>query len=301
MHSVSFENDAVRMEVWPQIGGKISSIIDKSDGYELLFSYPAELPEGPHYDEPYSDHWYCGWDECFPSIAPANYPNHPYSGTAVPDHGELWGIPATTAVPTKDGITTVWHGLRFGYRLTRKLYLEGCSVVAEYALSNLAPFEFRYIWAMHALLSLEIPVELNAMSAKRFRLSHDADGTTLDTPFNWPTTSEGDQLSHPQSLPPRKGWKLFSEQPIADVFRIVYPTRGRSLQFKYGSETGVPAYWGVWINTGGWDGVHHFAIEPTTGRHDQIDRAIQDDSAGRVEGFGRAAWSVSLNLGPGDS
>ena len=41
-----------------------------------------------------------------------------------PDHGELWGLP-TTAVPTKDGITTVWHGLRFGYRLTRKLYLEG--------------------------------------------------------------------------------------------------------------------------------------------------------------------------------
>jgi hypothetical protein len=298
MHPVCFENDAIRMEVWPQIGGKVSSIIDKADGYELLFNYPVELPDGPHYDEQYSDHWYCGWDECFPGIAPAIYPLHPYSGTAVPDHGELWGIPATTAVPTKDGITTVWHGLRFGYRLTRKLYLDGASVIAEYSLSNLAPFEFRYVWAMHALLSLEIPVELNPMSARKFRLSHDAEGAAIDAEMDWPITPAGERLSLPKDLPQRKGWKLFSQHRIDNCFKIIYPTRQRSLQIDYRSESGVPAYWGIWINTGGWDGVHHFAIEPTTGRHDQIDRAIQDDSAGRVDGFAKADWSVTLSLGP---
>jgi hypothetical protein len=297
MHPVSFENDAIRMEVWPQIGGKVSSIVDKSDGYDLLFNYPAELPDGPHYDEPYSDHWYSGWDECFPGIAPSNYPLHPYTGTAVPDHGELWGIPVTTAVPTKDGITTVWHGLRFGYRLTRKLYLDGPSVIAEYTLANLAPFEFRFVWAMHALLSLAKPVELDPMSAKRFRLSHDADGTSIDSAFSWPVTAAGERLSHPDTLPARKAWKLFSQEPIGDCFRIAYPTRQRALRIQYASENSLPAYWGVWINTGGWNGVHHFAIEPTSGRHDQIDRAIKDDSAGRVEGFGRATWSVSLHLG----
>jgi len=298
MHSVSIENDAIRMEVWPQIGGKVSSIVDKADGFELLFNYPAELPDGPHYDEPYSDHWYCGWDECFPAIAPSIYPQHPYSGTAVPDHGELWGIPATTAVPTKDGITTVWHGLRFGYRLTRKLYLAGPSVIAEYTLVNLAPFEFRYVWAMHALLSLTVPVELDAKSAKRFRLSHDAVGTAIDTPFDWPDAPGGERLSHPTNLPPRKGWKVFSQEPIGDGFHVHYPTRQRALKVNYASEQCLPAYWGIWINTGGFDGVHHFAIEPTAGRHDQIDRAIKDDSAGRIEGFGKAAWSVSLNLEP---
>lgn len=298
MHPLSFQNDAVSMQVWPQIGGKVSSIIDKADGYELLFHYPAELPDTPHYDEKYSDHWYCGWDECFPAIAPGIYPRHPYSGTAVPDHGELWGIPVTTAVPTKDGITTVWHGLRFGYRLTRKLYLDGPSLHAEYSLSNLAPFEFRYVWALHALLSMEIPVELDPTSAKKFRLSHDANGAAVESEVDWPTTAAGERLCSPRDLPQRKGWKLFSQRPIDNCFKIIYPSRKRSLQIQYASESGVPAYWGIWINTGGWDGVHHFAIEPTTGRHDQIDRAIQDDSAGRVEGFASARWSVILTLSP---
>ena len=89
--------------------------------------------------------------------SPGRYPGHPYDSVNVPDHGELWGLP-TTSVPTRGGITTVWHGLRFGYRLTRKLYLEGSSIVAEYTLINLAPFDFRFVWAAHGLMSMAAPV-----------------------------------------------------------------------------------------------------------------------------------------------
>ena len=42
-HPVTIENDAVRMDVWPTLGGKVSSIIDKADKFELLFNYPCEL------------------------------------------------------------------------------------------------------------------------------------------------------------------------------------------------------------------------------------------------------------------
>jgi hypothetical protein len=297
MHPVTIENDAIVMEVWPQIGGKVSSIIDKTDHYELLFDCPAEIPDSAHYDVPYGDHWYSGWDECFPAVAPSVYPRHPYSGIAVPDHGELWGIPTTTAVPTKDGITTVWHGLRFGYRLTRKLYLQNAAIVAEYSLSNLSPFDFRFVWAMHALLSLIQPVELDAEGARNFRFSHAADGTKADATFTWPSISSEENLSRPDSLPVKKGWKSFSVEPIASAFVVRYPTRNRSLRIEYESKDGSAAYWGVWINTGGWAGNRHFAIEPTSGRYDEIDRSIQDGSAGQIEPFGRREWSVRWTLG----
>src|SRR5688572_14891643 len=156
---VTIENDALQLDVWPQIGGKVSSVVDKADDFELLFNYPSELPQASQYDLPYQKSWYAGWDECFPAVSPCKYPRHPYDGIAVPDHGELWGLP-TTAVPTKDGITTVWHGLRFGYRLTRKLSLDGPSLLAEYTLVNLAPFEFYFVWAMHALMGMTAPLEL---------------------------------------------------------------------------------------------------------------------------------------------
>ena len=69
---VTIENDALRIQVWPMYGGKVSSIVDKADRFELLFNYPVELPTTSHYDVTYSTGWYAGWDECFPTIARAN-------------------------------------------------------------------------------------------------------------------------------------------------------------------------------------------------------------------------------------
>lgn len=295
---VTIENDAIQLDVWPQLGGKVSSLVDKADGFELLFGYPVEYPiEHSQYDLPYTKGWYAGWDECFPTIAASKYVGHPYDGIPVPDHGEIWSLP-TTAVPTKDGITTVWHGLRFGYRLTRKLYLDGSSVVAESTLVNLAPFEFRFVWALHPLMSMAVPVELDLPGNPRFRLSHDAAGHEIQQEFVWPITQEhGENLSKPTELPGNSGWKVFSSLPITSPMTIRYPTRSRRVTVEYRSEDGMAAYWGIWINTGGWGSHRHFSIQPTTGRYDQIDRAIKDGAAGMVASLGKRVWSVRLSLG----
>jgi hypothetical protein len=293
---VTIENDAIRMQVWPQFGGKVTSVVDKADGFDLLFSYPAELPQTSTYDIPYARGWYAGWDECMPAIAESKYIGHPYDGTIVPDHGELWGIPVTTAVPTKDGITTVWHGLRFAYRLTRKLYLDGSTVVADYTLANLAPFEFKFVWAMHALMSVASPVELDLGDRPLFKWSHDAQGTEFQQPFDWPRTFEGEDLSKPCELPPRRGWKVFSADRIESPLVVRYPTRSRTVRIEYSSEDGLASYWGIWINTGGWVAQRHFAVEPTTGRFDQLDRAVKDGSCGTVGPLSRRNWSVRWNL-----
>jgi hypothetical protein len=292
---VTIENDAIRMEVWPAIGGKVASVVDKADKYELMFTYPNEVPTAPRYDAPFDDSWGGGWDECFPAVAPGRYVGHPYDGIPVPDHGELWGLP-TTAVPAKDGITTVWHGLRFGYRLTRKLYLAGNSLVAEYTLINLAPFEFRFVWSLHSLMSLHVPAHLELARPTDFRYSHDGEGVDHQKPFTWPKLTDEEDLSQPFNLPLRRGWKIFSISPTDGPLVVRYPSRGRALAIEYSSEGGPTAYWGIWINTG-WGGKKHFAIEPTTGRFDQVDRSVRDNSAGSVAASGRCDWTVRWTLG----
>jgi hypothetical protein len=287
---VTIENDLLRMEVWPTIGGKVSSIIDKQDKFELLFNYPAEFPTAPQYDEAFDESWHAGWDECFPAVGPSNYVGHPYDRIAVPDHGELWGLP-TVAVPAKDGITTVWHGLRFGYRLVRKLFLEGPAIVAEYTLMNLAPFDFRFVWAQHALFAMNVPVQLELSGPQRMRYSHDAQGMEHRQDFDWPRLGDLD-LSTPEQLPPKRGWKVFTLEPIQGPMVIRYPSRNRSVSIAYSSEEELKAYWGIWINTGGWGSHRHFSAEPTTGRFDQIDQAVQDKSAGTVGPMGKREWVV---------
>jgi hypothetical protein len=293
---VTIENDALRVEVWPQFGGKVSSVVDKVDRFELLFTYPAEFPSDPQYDLPYAKGWYAGWDECFPAVAPGRYVGHPYDGVAVPDHGELWGLP-TTSVPAKNGITSVWHGLRFGYRLTRKLTVDGPTLAADYTLVNLAPFDFRFVWAQHALLSMNTAVELS-VDQRQFRLSHDAKGNELQRPFEWDNAG-GDlaAVGRPHAMPSGGGWKIFGTAPITTPVVVRYPQRaqGRRLTISYAADD-LAAYWGIWVNTGGWAGHQHFAVEPTTGRFDQLDRAIRDESAGWVPPLGRRDWCVRWSV-----
>lgn len=285
---VTIENDALRLDVWPQFGGKVSSLIDKADGHELLFSYPLDFPTRCQYGTSYADGWYAGWDECFPAVDSGPYPLHPYEGVNVPDHGELWALP-TTAVPTRDGITTVWHGLRFGYRLTRKLYLESASVVAEYTLINLAPFEFRFGWAMHAMLSTASPVTVDLGPAVHLR-DGDGGGET-----RWPALDAGTNFTRSDELPAGRAWKRFTADPILTGARIGYPERHRRLEVGYSSEW-LAAYWGLWVNTGGWEGHRHVALEPTTARSDSLQRSIADGSAGRVPPGGRADWAVRMTV-----
>ena len=101
--------------------------------------------------------------------------------------------------------------------------------------------------------------------------------------------------ANPAELPAKRGWKSYSIEPIAAAAVVRYPSRGRSLAIEYGSLDAVPAYWGLWMNTG-WAGHRCFAIEPTTGRFDEIDRAVKDGSAGRVAASGKVAWTVQWTV-----
>ncbi len=294
---VTLENPDLKVTVYPSFGGKVSSIIDKADGHELLFDYPAELPTRPLYDVGYSDGWYAGWDECLPGIAPGPYPGHPYDGIRIPDPGELRGLP-TTPVPAGDnGITTVWHGLRFGYRLTRRLTLDGSALSMRYTLVNLSPFVFRFVWAMHSLMSLKAGAQIQHTGDRRFRFSHTArDGEDIQRQFEWPMVEPGIDLSSPTALPAGRGWKVFAQQPIDRAIVVSYPSRNRQVAISYTSDDALTAYWGIWVNSGGWAGHHHFAVEPTTGRFDQLDRAVGDGSAASVGPLGKREWTVRWDI-----
>jgi len=77
-------------------------------------------------------------------------------------------------------------------------------------------------------------------------------GVDHQQPFTWPMISPGVNVSDFSSLPDRRGWKMFAMEPICSPVKVRYPARGRSLSLEYSSEEPLPAYWGIWINTGGW-------------------------------------------------
>lgn len=283
---VLLENEHLRLEIWPQYGGKISSLSDKADGYELLTTLPVELPTRCPYDCSYADTWPAGWDECFPSLLPGNYPLYPYQNIAVPDHGELWSLP-TTCVPTRDGITTVWQGLRFGYRLTRKLFLEGPCVVAEYTLINLSPFDFPFLWTPQILLSVPSAIQTDLPKNE-----------VLQNGLCWPQLDAEYQFEEVNQLPPGRTWCVHFRQPIRHPVVIRYPERKRLLQIDFGSDTGVNAFWRLAVNTGTPAGPKSVTLAPATGRSDQLADSFNDASAAVLAASGRSNWQIRLSMLP---
>ena len=89
---IRLENDLLSLEILPEIGGKISSLFDKSSKREWLWTHPSLQRRPPVYGESYVENLDSGgWDEIFPSVSPCRLED----GTRIPDHGDLVFVPAS--------------------------------------------------------------------------------------------------------------------------------------------------------------------------------------------------------------
>ncbi len=84
---IHLENRLLHVAIEPAHGGKIRSFTSKRTGVDYLFADPrtrfTDLGD-------YSDHDISGFDECFPTVWPCNYPDGSCHGMPLRDHGYLW-------------------------------------------------------------------------------------------------------------------------------------------------------------------------------------------------------------------
>ena len=110
----------LELMVLPTLGAKISSV--RWAGVELLAQNPRKRLEEARYAAPYSEFDASGFDECLPTIGPCRYPEFPWEGVEVPDHGEMWSIP-WAAQEEGDELHLVARGVRFPYEFHKWIAL----------------------------------------------------------------------------------------------------------------------------------------------------------------------------------
>ena len=247
------ENDALRVIVMPQRGGKIASVVHKASGFEALHqpaAYPALVPGMP-FDQGDAS----GFDDVFPSMGEAE----------MPDHGEIW----TSAMqPETEGGALRLHcdGQGRPYTYTKWVELQDAAVICRYEIVNASQQELPCVWVCHCLMRLEdgmrfvFPPECsvaeNVMS-----------GSVLGTAGTM----------HPVNglkMPPPDGTaaKFYMADSVkTGVCSAVYPQSGRTVTMRYDAQA-LP-YLGFWITNGGYRGERNFAFEPATGYYDTVDCA----------------------------
>jgi hypothetical protein len=298
--AITLDDDELSVIVVPELGGKICSIVWQ--GRELL----ARNPLRPTiYAAPYADFDASGFDECLPTIGTCAYPEEPWLGTLVPDHGEVWSIPWSYALDAERLHLKV-HGVRFPYTFEKSVELRPLgSLRLSYALANESPFSFKYLWSAHPLLALNpgmrvhLPPDTKVCVdwSKGDRLG----GLLAEHP--WPLTYDrlGQAVDLSLILSREAGHvdKLYTNR-LSDGWCAVHdPSDGFYVAAMFPPER-VP-YVGISINLGGWPtdrpANYNLGLEPCNGYPDSLDVAIARGDCAVAAPGERNDWHVDFHVG----
>jgi galactose mutarotase-like enzyme len=314
---VRASNGLISLALIPELGGKISSLSDLRSGREWLWRHPRMAYARVAADASYvleADTG--GWDECFPTVAPCAYPQPPWTGVAVPDHGELWSqaVQLTTAVEVDQvSFTSHWQGRQLPYRFERRLTLfaDRPALRCHYTVQNLATEPLAWIWCAHPLIAIEPGMRIRTPAEARFNVwaatPADLVPASSGLPFPPPAMHKGSPLDF-GNLPPAPGAaiKLWSDPLQTEGWAAVEATDG-ALRMTW-DVTLLPQL-ALWINLGTWavDGgepYYNLGLEPCIGAQDSLAEAVTraQQYALLPAGATRSWWlEVELTAGVGEA
>ncbi|MBC7814546.1 MAG: DUF5107 domain-containing protein [Burkholderiales bacterium] len=309
--AVVLENDFASMTVLPEIGGKVVSIKALPTNREFLWQDDTRPYRLPQYGNIFGSYDASGFDDCFPTIGECLYPEFPWEGITVPDHGEMW-CTSWLCELQETGVYLHAYGVRFPYHFEKWITLspDAGTFSIAYCVSNLASYDFKYSWAAHPLFAacegMRILLPGQPETRFVFAIGDRIGGEFLETHrWPWMRTPSGDPVDYSVIGSPSLAAndKVYADVGDAGWCALHHPESGDFIGFRFSPEK-LP-YLGICINHGAYpfEGVKGFwvALEPCTGYPDPLDQVIALQKHATLKGRGSAEWSLTLLLGQADS
>lgn len=310
--TIELSNGLIACAVLPELGAKILSLRDLRSGREWLWT-SDRLPLARHeYGVSYiREADTGGWDECFPTVAPCQYPLEPYRGLALPDHGDVWVQAWGTEVhrdADRIDLVASCRAVSLPCELTRTLSLPAAAARLElhYSVRNEGSHDIAFIWSAHPLLRIEPGMRLEFPASATFNLYSATEATTLPRRegLQWPMAAARHAVPIPlDPLPgPDAGiaFKIWSDRLSEGWTRLVATDGALRMTFDVDEIPRVA----LWLNAGGWTGAggtpyYNLALEPCIGAQDSLAEAICRYRAYAVLRPGeRRQWTLTVELEP---
>jgi len=301
------ENQAIKLILAPQLGGKIAQIIQKVSSRAWLAKHPrlvwqpvdAAVLSDPNAYVRFAD--FGGWDECCPTIGYCSYPIvGKYYQKMLYDHGDCWCQIPQEILPAPNSVTHLWKGKTLDFELQRTIRLDGQlpEFTLEYTLRSCSTEPLFLLWCAHPLFAIEPGMSLHLPLGIRMTIvSSNSPLGQYGTEFNWPMCGPKN-LSH---IMPDAGWscKLVSE-PMQHADIVLHTNTGDKCCISWQPQELVFRL-GLWLNYHGWsgDGGAPFAnigIEPMIGMIDCLDRNLSQQTGIWVFPTGCFHWQISTSL-----
>ncbi len=294
MAVLALESQTVRLEINPDFGGRVLSLIDRRSGRDWLAKGPQSANTGEN--AAYLANEAVGWDECFPTVSRWDARATMWART-LRDHGDLWGRAWTVVSQSTQSLALSYSDRDF--RFTRTLTVRGDVLVARYLVDNLGTTGLPFLWALHGLLAVTPHDRIDLRGIDSVAATYVAQhGTMITVPeLSWPGPNPAIDLA------------LDAIHTAAAHFAAkIYASALPRPQVSVGGRNGwLDIFWdnseianlGLWLNYGGWPTpgeVHHLALEPTTAPVDDLGAALKSGAAITLAPGASKSWTVTLVL-----
>ncbi len=304
--AVQLADNTFVLVVIPALGGKIVSLRRTDSPTEWLWQDPTRPFHTPVFGDDFGNYDASGWDECFPTIGECLYPDAPWMGVPLADHGELWCAPWRYEIVDDTTLYMHTYGVRFGYHFERWIRLGGARAAQfRYRVENLTPFPFKMLWSTHPLLAAEPGMQVIIPGEQPMRVAHAVGGRIvgdLQSDLRWPMVSGADGQSFDYGLIERPDLgtndKVFVDAPTEGWCALVRPRTGETLRLTFDpADVGVI---GVCINHGGYpftgEPAYWVAVEPCWGWPDRLDEAVEMGVHATLDGWQSRTWTLGVAL-----
>lgn len=304
---ISLESEALRIKMWPRLGGKIVSLVVRGHG-SLMGSEDRELLHPPIHTynaatetSSFEDSDAGGWDECFPTVGACEF-----HGRAYPDHGDIWRRP-WDAVVKHDSLLAHVSAYSAPLRFSRWLSLDGPTMHLRYSVANTGTDGADFLWSAHPLFRVE--------EGDRILLPSSVDEVAVESSSSGNPLKSGSHASWPIAELASGGHvdlsivgkndgvtshKLFAG-PLDIGWCGIYREQ-LQLGIVMGFHPAQTPFAGLWISQGAWptsgSGPKQYAValEPTTAPCDALDQAAKLGFAHHLLPQAEFSWPLQFEV-----
>ncbi|MDR3689101.1 MAG: hypothetical protein P4L46_06955 [Fimbriimonas sp.] len=252
---VELTSPLLRVEIAPEVGGRIVHFVDRATDYDFLWHNPAvplrrEAP-GAEYDP----NFFGGIDELLPNDIPERI-----AGIDCPDHGEHWTTAFDIVKQTESSLSIEATLSQIRFKIDRRIEVAGRECRVHTRLTNLNSGAIPFLWKLHAAMSIK-PGD---------RIECPATSYTAADP-DW-SRRKGTGLWHGETVPEFDGSTEFLYlHSLADGW-IEWQRSTRRFRVRFDPNT-FPFAW-YFASYGGFDGHHVAILEPCTSMPISVNEAM---------------------------
>jgi hypothetical protein len=265
--ALEVENKWWKLRILPEVGAKIYDLIWKPTRKNILWHNPRIVPQTFPIESEFDNYWCGGWDDAFPTCDECMF-----RGQRYPSLGELRSLRWNVESAGRQGSDAVVQLSAFGpispVKALKTVTIEGHAPVIrmQYKITNLGPMSVDFLWGTHPAVKvtehtiLRIPAQ-HGIAAQCNQPAWGKAGQRYD----WPILEAEPgrvEMNKVQSIDANLCFGHYAIDLADGWYAIEDGSSGEGFLLRFPLDK-CPCLW-LWLNYGGWRGLHHVILEPWT-------------------------------------